>query len=202
MNVENYGYSVNGITYWNTYNSNLKILRYLRTLVPNVFLKNMFISIYRKRKISSASKSYEPSLKKINSANNNISNINNNGIGFGSGGVGLNVGYGSVKASSDASSTASRFYDNGADTTSSLSDHIYSENHNNIANKVAPAQNGKIPMNGFDPNFGMQNKSQSTSQVPPPINQRISCCYICLFALNYSSRPYIHTPKKLALGMG
>jgi endophilin-A len=127
----------------------------------------------KKRKISSISKGYEPSLKKINSSNNS------NGLGFGNIGNGGTGGYGSVKASSDASSSASRFYDNGADTTSSLSDHIYSENHNNIANKVAPAQNGKVPINGFDPNFGMQNKSpndrqSSMSQAPPPINQRIS----------------------------
>lgn len=133
----------------------------------------------KKRKIGSITKGYEPSLKKINSSNNS------NGLGFGNVGNGGNNGgliggYGSVKASSDASSSASRFYDNGADTTSSLSDHIYSENHNNnLANKVAPAQNGKVPMNGFDQNFGMQTKSpndrqSSMSQVPPPINQRIS----------------------------
>ena len=105
-------------------------------------------------------KSYEPSLKKINQSN------------------GMGGGYGSTKENSDASSSASRFYDNGADTTSSLSDNFYSDNH-----KVFP-QNGN--KNGIDTNhnsFKMQTtgRQSSMSQCPPPINQRSSCCYLLLF---------------------
>ena len=78
-------------------------------------------------------------------------------------------------AISDASSSVSRFYDNGADTTSSLSDNIYSENHN-IANKIVPTNNGKTPIIGFDKNSSLKHKLPigKMTQVPPPINQRSS----------------------------
>ena len=100
-------------------------------------------------------------------------NLASNGS-FGMDAVG---GYNNQKQSSDASSSASRFYDNGADTTSSLSDNVYLENHN-IANKVVPTSNAKTAIIGFD-QFS-QNKSASikhASQVPPPINQRSSSKY-------------------------
>jgi endophilin-A len=128
----------------------------------------------KKRRISSTSKVYEPSFKKMNITNNGIGGIGaERGIGFDASG--------GVNANSEGSSSASRFYDNGADTTSSLSDNAYSENHS-IANKVAPALNGKIPINGFDMTSSVQHKtnimsggqksSSSSQAVPPPINQR------------------------------
>lgn len=114
----------------------------------------------KKRKIASSPKGYEPSFKK---ANNGSFGMDANVVGYG------NV----VKASSDASSSASRFYDNGADTTSSLSDNVYLENHT-IANKVVPTSNAKSAIIGFDQFSQLKSNGKQTSQIPPPINQRSS----------------------------
>jgi len=97
------------------------------------------------------------------------------------------VGYGNVvKASSDASSSASRFYDNGADTTSSLSDNVYLENHT-IANKVVPTSNAKSAIIGFDQFSQLKSNGKQTSQIPPPINQRSSSKYNTFYRLNLNN---------------
>ncbi len=59
---------------------------------------------------------------------------------------------------SDASSSASRFYDNGGDTSSSMSDNFYSSDIN------APAYGAN----------GISSKMPSGGNAPPPINQRSS----------------------------
>jgi hypothetical protein len=73
---------------------------------------------------------------------------------------------GSDRLNSEGSSSASRFYDNGGDTTSSLSDNFYSDNHN------SKHSNGKLNGNGIDLSNQIGFKFQT--QAPPPINQRAS----------------------------
>jgi hypothetical protein len=75
-------------------------------------------------------------------------------------------GYGSVKTAggSEASSSASRFYDNG-DTSSSVSDNFYNE-HNmtttTVQQSITPQFNGK-PNNGSGQKAGYPHSGSSAS---------------------------------------
>ena len=138
----------------------------------------MKLKFLRKKKVAMMSKNYEIK-KPLNNGNSN-------------GGA-----YGSVKTNSDGSSSASRIYDNGADTSSSLSDNFYSENHQNGKGQQQPQppqsqQNGKImsSLNGIAESINNQlgfklpyGAQSSMSHPPPPINQRSSCCYSFYYIL-------------------
>ena len=109
-----------------------------------VFIKFFIIlEIFRKKlAASSTGRSY-----------NDISFKSNKATGFGQSGQ-----------TSDGSSTNSRFYDNGADTTSSLSDNFYPDHA-----KQSPFMNGKTFENEKKP-FGMG----ASVQMPSTGTQRVS----------------------------
>lgn len=88
-------------------------------------------------------------------------------------GNGNHNGYNSSGGNSDGSSSASRFYDNSADTTSSLSDTFYADNNN--ATKQSPHLNGKpYPSNENFHKMPYPNHHQ-TQSVAPPVNLRSNC---------------------------
>lgn len=83
-------------------------------------------------------------------------------------------GYGT---NSEGSSSASRFYDNGADTTSSLSDTYYSDN---ATHKQSPHMNGKSFNNSDSQQIGFTKlpfgaQTSTSSNAAPVANQRSSC---------------------------
>lgn len=91
-----------------------------------------------------------------------------NNSGFGSGGLnGKSNGGGS-----EGSSSASRFYDTGADN-SSISDNLFPDHHNsNNLNGIGSAFNNNN--NGFKLAFGQQEAS------PPQINNRSTSNFLLL----------------------
>lgn len=99
--------------------------------------------------------------------------------------------YGSVKANSDGSSSASRIYDNGGDTSSSISDTFYADNnqaHNSkpTSQPAAASTNGKLMSSlngiaesinnqlGFKLPYGAQQSSMN--QTNSSRNSREPCC--------------------------
>jgi hypothetical protein len=87
------------------------------------------------------------------------------------------AGKGTLASHRSEVSSASRFYDNGADTSSSLSDNSYIDNHiitnnNTLANKAAYSQVVQAPVPiGFKMNPSPL-KNNSNVVIPPPVHQR------------------------------
>ena len=115
------------------------------------------------------------------------------------------AGKGTLASHRSEVSSASRFYDNGADTSSSLSDNSYIDNHiitnnNTLTNKAAYSQVVQPPVPiGFKMNSSSPLKNNNVV-IPPPVHQRTSIIFY--FRVGYLSLSPLYFKGNSSNGLG